>query len=245
MARGRMINSKITLDQRINSLSDDTSRLAFTWLITFADCEGRTYGDPAVVRSMLFPRRANITVAQMERYIKEWADIGLVTWYEANNDLWIEFQGFEKNQVGLRKDREQASDIPAPSLRTNAGVTPEKIGLTEVKVTEINNNNGAKRAPSEFQKTQYELANYFMQVTGLQMPDDYKAKQKLWWTPAGEIYKTLAGGDIDKAKDIIDRALSRLRGKVTLADMNSVIKTCRAICGEDNAPDAHHYVEVE
>jgi len=60
-----MITNAICADKRINQLCDDTSRLAFTWLITFADCEGRTYGDPAMVRSMLFPRRDDVTIARM------------------------------------------------------------------------------------------------------------------------------------------------------------------------------------
>ena len=60
MPRGRFISKEITLDKKVNNLADDTSRLAFTWLITFADCEGRTPGDPAVVRSLLFARRVGV-----------------------------------------------------------------------------------------------------------------------------------------------------------------------------------------
>lgn len=114
MARGRMVNSKIVLNRAVNDLSDDTSRLAFTWLITFADVEGRTYGDPAVVRSMLFPRRTDVTVEQVERYIREWAAAGLVQWYEAEGDLWIAFPSFERNQRGLDRRKEPVSCIPAP-----------------------------------------------------------------------------------------------------------------------------------
>jgi len=91
MAQGRIVVNAIASDKKINLLSDDTSRLAFTWLITFADCEGRTHGDPAVVRSMLFPRRQDITIEQMEKYILEWAGLGLVIFYEAEGDKWIYF----------------------------------------------------------------------------------------------------------------------------------------------------------
>jgi hypothetical protein len=114
MARGRFISNEIARDKKVNSLSDDTSRLAFTWLITFADAEGRTYGDPALVRSMIFPRRVDVTVEQMERYIKEWQEAGLIVWYEAEDDLYIYFPQFEKHQVGLRKDREPSTSIPEP-----------------------------------------------------------------------------------------------------------------------------------
>lgn len=147
MARGRMINNKIASDAKINSLSDDTSRLAFTWLVTFADVEGRTHGDPAMVRSILFPRRDDISLARMESYIKEWQSLDLIVWYEADGDRWIQFANFDKNQPNLRKNREQPSEIPAPPLpelcRSDAGVTPDQIpvklskeNIREVKLTD-------------------------------------------------------------------------------------------------------------
>lgn len=114
MAKGRMIVNAIVADKDINGLSDDTSRLAFTWLVTFADVDGRTYGDPAMVRSMLFPRREDVTAARMEQYIREWAEAGLIVWYEAKGDKWIWFPGFDKNQTGLDRRKESPSRIPAP-----------------------------------------------------------------------------------------------------------------------------------
>jgi hypothetical protein len=144
MANGRFITNTICADKRVNQLSNDTCRLAFTWLVTFADREGRTYGDPAMVRSMLFPRRQDISIEQMQQMITEWASLGLVVWYEDDGDLWIWFPGFEKNQMGLRKEREAPSKIPAPSdagtekVRSRYGVSPELIPvkLIEVKLIE-------------------------------------------------------------------------------------------------------------
>jgi len=115
MARGRMISNKVCLDRSVSDLSDDTSRLAFTWLVTFADVEGRTYGDPAAVRSLVFPRRTDVTVDQMAGYLQEWHESGLIVWYVAGGDWWVWFPGFEKNQKGLRKDRESPSEIPEPT----------------------------------------------------------------------------------------------------------------------------------
>lgn len=120
MARGRMINNRICADVAVNNLSCDTSRLAFTWLITFADSEGRTYGDPAMVRSLLFPRRYDVSVEAMASYIAEWAEQGLIVWYEAEGDRWIWFPSFEKNQRGLDRRKEGKSIIPAPVLTTEA-----------------------------------------------------------------------------------------------------------------------------
>jgi len=144
MANGRFVTNSICADKKINQLLDDTSRLAFTWLVTFADCEGRTYGDPAVVRSMLFPRRQDVTIEQMEAYIQSWSDNEMIIWYEANGDKWIWFRNFDKHQTGLRKDREAPSKIPPPPmrkqsedtadlLRTNSGLTPEQLPVKLIK----------------------------------------------------------------------------------------------------------------
>lgn len=144
MARGRFISNAIMSDKAINQLSNDTSRLAFTWLITIADAEGRTHGDPAMVRSLLFPRRADITLEAMEAYIAEWAEAGLIIWYEASDDKWIWFPNFEKHQIGLRKDRELESIIPPyesgitpECCRSVDGVSPAKIGLSISKSISI------------------------------------------------------------------------------------------------------------
>ena len=136
MAKGRMVNRTVCKDKRVHNLSNDTSRLALTWLITFADCEGRTYGDPALVKSMVFPRREEgidadyVSASQMEDYLVEWHNAGLIVWYEANGDRWIWFPAFEKNQPGLRKERETPSVIPeyvkgVIELCGDGGVTPQ------------------------------------------------------------------------------------------------------------------------
>lgn len=138
MARGRMINSKIARNKAINDLSDDTSRLAFTWLITFADVDGRCNGDPAIVRSLVFPRRVDVTIEQMAGYIQEWAGAGLVIWYEAEGDLWIAFPSFEDNQKGLDRRKEPASEIPEPpvAIPDTEEVRTEYVPSTEEVRTE-------------------------------------------------------------------------------------------------------------
>jgi len=149
-----MINQAICKDKRVHELSSDTSRLAFTWLVAFADCEGRVYGDPAIVKSLVFPRRDDIDSITMESFIREWAEAGLVVWYESEDDQWLWFPAFEKNQTGLRKDREPESIIPpyvsgecalcADDCRKIAGLMPEDCRpkrkeekITEEKITEV------------------------------------------------------------------------------------------------------------
>ena len=82
---------------------------------------------------MVFPRRTDVTAEDVEKYITEWQKEGLIEWYKRDGDTWIQFPNFDKNQAGLRKDREAPSAIPP--LRTNSGLTPDEI---PVKRKEVN-----------------------------------------------------------------------------------------------------------
>jgi len=179
-----MINNEIARDKVVNELSDDTSRLAFTWLITFADCEGRVHGDPAIVRSLLFPRRDDISIEDVEYYISEWNDAGLIRWYEAEGDLWIWFPNFEKNQLGMRKNRETSSIIPkfTPELlRSNDGVTPAQRKGMEIKGKEgelestpesVRSDDGPP--PPELPSSIGELVAYYENNSGLMVAEKAK-----------------------------------------------------------------------
>lgn len=148
MATGRMLNKKISLNRLLDKLSSDTSRLAYTWAIPHLDRDGRMHGDPVVFKSIVFPRRQDITAKQIETLISEWQNIGLVIWYEANNELWLYFPTFRNNQAGMRYEREPESGIPSPEDGRNvAGSLP---GNSPQKGTERNlkeeNNGGPPEA---------------------------------------------------------------------------------------------------
>jgi hypothetical protein len=197
MARGRMITNRICTDKDINDLSDDTCRLLFTWLVTFSDAEGRTYGDPAIVRSMVFPRRTDISTEQVEGYIRELHAVGLILWYTAAGDRYIWFPNFEKHQPGLRKDREPESELPGPSpdeiddyirmfsgnypddcrmfagsdpddIRKNAGLREGEEKLRELE-KEVEGESGAPAAPAAFVSSceDIEAERIFQNVTGM------------------------------------------------------------------------------
>ena len=136
MAKGRFISKEICLDKKVNGLSDGYSMVGFTWLITHADCEGRIYGDPAIVKSLIFPRRMDVTVEMVNGYIQEWETTGLIKTYEVNSDIYIQFPNFDKHQVGLRKEREPHSPIPANDgkMRNSSGKNPQSSGKNRVNV---------------------------------------------------------------------------------------------------------------
>ena len=137
MARGRFVSKTISLDEKVNDLSDDTARLLFTWLITHLDCEGRMYGDSQTVKSTVFPRRPMSTV-KMEKYLQELEKVGLIFRYSVNGFQYLCMKTFEKHQPGLRKNREAPSQIPAftpDQLLTNDGISPAQVKVKDqVKV---------------------------------------------------------------------------------------------------------------
>ncbi len=205
MARGRFIDNKIVLSKQVNSLSDDTCRLLFTWMITFADKEGRLFGDPAVIRGTILPRNEKITIKKVEAYLSEMESQGLILLYEAKGDKFILFPTFSGNQLGLRKDKEPNSNYPAPSdedlveyfrkfsgllpddFLQSYGVNPDKIPLKLIKenLREVNTPptppNGEDGDFSEF-----DPVKVFSKVTGMaaipagDMPAVMTALDALW-----------------------------------------------------------------
>ena len=138
MAKGRMISKAISLDEKVNALSDDTARLLFTWLITHLDCEGWMHGDAITVKSIVFPRR-NISTKKVEKYLKELENCGeksgksgLITRYFVNGNQYLCMKNFEKHQTGLRKDKELQSQIPP--FTPDQGRSEVGNGLTQDKV---------------------------------------------------------------------------------------------------------------
>lgn len=144
MARGRFISNKITTDRQVHELSSDTCRLAYTWMITLADKEGRVIGEPEMLLALLFPRRRDITVSQMEAYIDEWINAGFVFMFLGNDgDRVLQLVNFEKHQVGLRKDKEPDSAYDCPdNCRIIAGKIPENVRVNRIEEEVKLNRNG-------------------------------------------------------------------------------------------------------
>jgi hypothetical protein len=124
MATGRMLQQKISnnkslprlialLDERLGAPNGAMAALLYTWCIAHLDVEGRMSGDPHVVKGNVVPRIPFITADVVAVYLDTMNEIGLVIYYEAEDDLWLEFPAFKDSQPGLRHDREK-STIPSP-----------------------------------------------------------------------------------------------------------------------------------
>ncbi len=142
MPRGRFLSKAISLDEKVNALSDDTSRLLFTWLISHLDCEGRLHGDPITVKSIVFPRRT-ISVRRVDKYLNEIEKQGLIIRYTVNGNAYLFAPHFEKHQTGLQKNKEAQSQIPPPTpelLQSYSNKNPPQVKVkAKAKVEERSN----------------------------------------------------------------------------------------------------------
>lgn len=136
MARGRMLSKDISLDEKVEALSNDTARLLFTWMIPHLDVEGRMYGDARVFKSLVAPRR-NYSTQKVEKTLTEMEKLGLIVRYSVDGNQYLFAPNFEKHQTGLRKERERQSQIPPPKTelrRSNVGeeqdIVPPKSKLS-------------------------------------------------------------------------------------------------------------------
>jgi hypothetical protein len=141
MATGRMIQRKISsnkelprlialLEERMGQPHGAMAALLYTWSIAHLDIDGRMHGDPFVVKGAVLPRISFVTPELVEKYLLAMAEVGLVSYYEADGDRWLEFSGFKDCQPGLRPEKERPSSIPSSlsGVALNGGLCPEKGG---------------------------------------------------------------------------------------------------------------------
>ncbi len=152
MARGRMLNCKISRNRAVAELATRTGAvgvLVYTWMIPHLDADGRIYGDPGVLKGLVCPRITDVTPSVIADTLDHACSLGLVRRYDVDGEVYVEFPTFAANQIGLRKDRERSSDIPPPvdgvdpdTIRTPSGPLPEEIGLREGNLKEENTKEG-------------------------------------------------------------------------------------------------------
>lgn len=115
MSGRRMIHGDIAEDKKINSVSEGAETMFFR-LLAKTDDFGRYFGDPALLKGKIYPRRDELTVQDIEARLAELVDAKLLIFYEADDDLFIQFRGFEKRQ-SFRKDVKRKSRFPEPPSR--------------------------------------------------------------------------------------------------------------------------------
>jgi hypothetical protein len=112
-SKARMVHWKISYSKQLVRCSI-FAQLLFTWLIPNADDLGRLEGDVEIIKGMIFPYHTNVSPKQIKEALQELSNEGLIIWYKANENLYIELPTFTKYQK-LRGDRKHRSDYPSPA----------------------------------------------------------------------------------------------------------------------------------
>lgn len=92
-------------------------RLLFIGLFSHADDEGRIEGDPALLRSTIFPRD-EISLKRMSDHLDGLDSHGFIRRYTAAGEPYIEVTNWARHQ---KVDRASASSIPAYTDRDSIG----------------------------------------------------------------------------------------------------------------------------
>lgn len=113
---GRFIHNSICRSHRFHALNSDGARLSYLLLLTHAHADGRLDGDPCYLKSLLYPRRPDVTVAGMAVHLSYMADAGLIRRYDyaGGTRQAIQIERFAENQPFTRPGIERPSGIPAP-----------------------------------------------------------------------------------------------------------------------------------
>ena len=129
------------MSEQLNSVSLEADFL-FMRCIPHLDVEGRMTANPEVVFATACPLRP-VLLTRVEGMLTELEDVGLLARYQVSGKRYMFFPGFERSQVGLRKDREAASNIPEPPpelLRSCSAVNDAEEKGSEGKLSEVNRN---------------------------------------------------------------------------------------------------------
>lgn len=105
-----MIDPSFWTDEKLGLLTP-MHRLLFMGLISNADDEGRLQGHPALVKSMIFPYDVDITHQQVEKWLIDLHNEGLILIYEVGKQRYIWIRNFLKYQ---QINRPTPSKLPAP-----------------------------------------------------------------------------------------------------------------------------------
>jgi hypothetical protein len=166
-----------TDSKRMDSLSFQEEVL-FTRLIMKADDYGNYHRDPALIRSLLFPRKDGLRSADIDRWLTRLEAAGLIRTYPAKGDTFLHIVNFSQRLRQQRRSFPEPpetidSDLTASCQQHDDNQPPEtKRSRNEVEVETKEREAQAPPAQKFSKPSIYELENFFVEK-GL---DEFTAK---------------------------------------------------------------------
>lgn len=140
MAKGRMLQKRISNSRKMALLSSDTARLLYTWILPHLDINGCFYADPVMVNNIVFTRLQkpiNVVLSALD----ELEGVGLIIRYEVDGETYLTYPDFVEKQPSLQVSKEGHPTIPPPTpdqLQSKSRVTPPQEKRREEKLREAN-----------------------------------------------------------------------------------------------------------
>lgn len=124
MARGRMIDKRVSNSKKLGMVTDK-ARLLWFMIYPHVDRDGRiAFDDLGDLKTEIIPLFQGWPLKKITQALNELNDIDLIQLYPDQKRIAMQFNRFKDFQVGLRYDREAKSKIPPPGkLRS----TPEEL----------------------------------------------------------------------------------------------------------------------
>ncbi len=140
MADGRMLKKVVSESKRLPKLKTDSARLLWTWILPYLDIEGRCLASPDIIKGKVVPRIKSFDETNIELYLIDMHDVGLITLYEVDGEKYLQFRNFRELQ-NLRESKEAKSKIPPPPKDSpTPGPIPDPDGNTHLQFNLIKGN---------------------------------------------------------------------------------------------------------
>lgn len=168
----RMLHAKISNSLQLSTLSCDSARLLFTWMIAHADDEGRLCGHLKWIKGTIVPLLDGFSHMEINKYLEEMDEVGLIHWWtNPKTDEWfIEFPQWTKYQ-SFKSARLKPSDLP--SFNPNA----DMMGTEGVhdRDNSSTQQNRSKPNITKFKKSEYVANKSFKMI----YPDKFDPSNKV------------------------------------------------------------------
>jgi hypothetical protein len=138
LAKGRMLQNRISKSNKMAALSSDTVRLLYTWLLAHLDINGNFYADPVMVNNLVLTRLGH-SVKTISYALDELEANGLIVRYVVDGEQYLNYPDFFEKQPKLQPEREGRPEIPniTPELlQSYSRVTPTQNKIKEDKIRE-------------------------------------------------------------------------------------------------------------
>lgn len=119
-----MLHKTISISMDVNRLPLP-AKLLFTWMIPHADDEGRLRGEPEYIKATVVPM-TKWSIKKIEQWLKEMEKVGLIHYWEHNNERLVEFVKWTDYQY-IQKDRLKLSKLPSYSKESGYNLDTDRI----------------------------------------------------------------------------------------------------------------------